>query len=257
MKVIVIGGEGFVGSGIVREALKKSFHCLVVNRKNYLDYAGEECDILINVSTNSRKYIANENPAFDFNETVENVKNSLLNFKYKKYILISSADVYSNTSDPVFSCEDSIIDVENLSKYGFHKYIAELCVQNYATNWLIFRMGGFIGFGLKKNPIFDILKNQNMWIDPRSKLQFINTDIAAEIVLTLAKNQKNQIFNLCGIGTVKLLDVINMMGKMPKTIPNPKLIHYEVSLEKIIKLVNIPTSEEMVISYLNAYSQYG
>jgi nucleoside-diphosphate-sugar epimerase len=207
------------------------------------------------VSTNSRKYIANENPEFDFNETVENVKNSLLNFKYKKYVLISSADVYSNTSDPKLSCEDSIIEVENLSRYGFHKYLAELLVKNYASDWLIFRMGGFIGLGLKKNAIFDILNNQSMWIDPSSRLQFMNTDIAGDIVLTLAKNQKNQIFNLCGNGTVRLSDVISILRKEPEIITNPRLIHHEVSLKKINRLVHIPDSEEMVKSYLTNYAK--
>ena len=31
--------------------------------------------------------------------------------------------------------EDAVIDPFRLSTYGFHKYIAEACVQRHATRW--------------------------------------------------------------------------------------------------------------------------
>ena len=168
--------------------------------------------------------------------------------------MISSADVYVNTANPLFNREDQQINVVSQSKYGFHKYLGELMVQNHSKNWLIFRMGGFVGAGLKKNAIYDILTGGKLWINPNSELQFMDSDTAAEIILDVNNlGFNNEIYNLCGEGCINLLNVIATVGKKIEPVNDAKYIKYEISLEKIKQLIKIPSTEQMVFNYLKNY----
>jgi nucleoside-diphosphate-sugar epimerase len=251
-KVIILGGNGFVGSALSREASKRYSDLIIVDRNSYSVSIGMDCDILINASTNSKKYISSQFPDLDFQETVENVKNSLKNFTYKKYVLISSADVYSDSPSPNSSNENREIDTAKIGKYGFHKYLAEKCVMKNANDWIVFRMGGFVGEGIKKNAIYDILFGKKLWIAPNSKLQFINTDIAAQIVFNILDLKiSNQIFNLCGIGCVELQEIIDYIGRSVRIDNNAKYIAHEISLDKISRYARLPKSKKMVFDYID------
>lgn len=253
-KVIIIGGEGFVGSAYTRYCQKNELHYLIINRTNYHDYIGTSCDLLINANGNSKKFLARENPLLEFDASVRSVRQSLIDFPAQKYVFLSSCDVYPDCSKPETTCEDITIDINQQSPYGFHKYLAEQCVQHCHPNWLIFRMGGFVGIGIKKNPIFDILQGEKMWLDPASKLQYINTDIAANIVMEVIEKGFNQeIFNLCGNGLVKLQDIIEFTkSKVQVNINSPK-VQYEVAINKLQQIVNIPQSSDCVLDFVNNY----
>ncbi len=181
-QVIIIGGEGFVGSAYTRWCQQNSVNHLVINRANYENYIGTKCDLLINANGNSKKFLARENPLLEFDESVRSVRRSLIDFPANKYVFLSSCDVYPDCSTPETTAEDSIININEQSAYGFHKYLAEQCVSHCHSDWLIFRMGGFVGKGIKKNPIFDILQGEKLWLHPESQLQYINTDVAANAV---------------------------------------------------------------------------
>ena len=58
-------------------------------------------------------------------------------------------------------------------------------VQNYVSDWLIIRQGGFVGNGIKKNSVFDILYGDKLWVHPDSRFQFINTIESAKLVFQL------------------------------------------------------------------------
>jgi nucleoside-diphosphate-sugar epimerase len=250
-QVIIIGGEGFVGSAYTRYCQQNHLNYLVVNRANYHDYIGSSCDLLINANGNSKKFLAKENPLLEFDASVRSVRKSLIDFKAEKYIFLSSCDVYPDCSSPETTKEDQIIHISQQSPYGFHKYLAEQCVRHGQENWLIFRLGGFVGIGLKKNPIFDILQGEKMWLDPQSQLQYINTDVAASIVMELLEKGYNQeIFNLCGNGLIKLQEVIDVTQSKVKVNHHSPKVKYEVSISKLEEIVNIPNSRETVLSFV-------
>lgn len=257
-KVIIIGGEGFVGSAYTRYCQQNNLNYLVVNRANYDNYIGSSCDLLINANGNSKKFLAKDNPLLEFDASVRTVRKSLIDFQAKKYIFLSSCDVYPDCSNPATTQEDSGIDISQQSPYGFHKYLAEQCVQHCHQNWLIFRMGGFVGIGLKKNPIFDILQGEKMWLDPDSELQYINTDTAAAIVMeVIAKGYHQEIFNLCGNGLIKLQDVIELTKSPVKVNPNSPKVQYEVSVNKLKQIINIPHSRETVLDFVKNQTDKG
>lgn len=251
-KIIIIGGEGFVGSAYRRYYEKNNLDYLVINRANYQENIGTKCDLLINANGNSKKFLAKENPLLEFDASVRSVRQSLIDFPAKKYIFLSSCDVYPDCSNPELTKEDSIIDISVQSPYGFHKYLAEQCVRHCHSDWLIFRMGGFVGEGLKKNAIFDILEGEKLWLHPDSELQYIHTDVAAAAVMDIIKQGYTQeIFNLCGKGLVKLQEIIDLTQREVEVNLDISPVCYEVSIDKIQSVVNIPSTRDTVIDFVN------
>lgn len=256
--VYIIGGNGFVGSAITRACQRIGMECAVLTRNNIDQFAGKACDILINANGNSKKYLADREPVWEFDASVRSVRASLANIKSERYIYLSSCDVYPDCSSPDSTHEDQYLEISKQSTYGFHKFLAEQCVIHCAPEWLIFRMGGFVGPGLKKNAIFDILHGGPLWLDPNSKLQFINVDVAADIILNLAlSTHKNEIFNLCGTGVVALSEVIEATGSKIQINANSPTVHYEVDTRKICSICEIPSTRDAVLSYVKEQQTHG
>jgi nucleoside-diphosphate-sugar epimerase len=250
----IIGGKGFVGSAYVRWCERRKVEHLVITRENYAEHLGTNCTLLINANGSSSKLLAERDPLRDFDLAVGTVRNSLHDFKYRRYIYLSSCEVYPNCADTEATVEESPIDSRRQSHYGFHRYLAELCVKHVADEWLIFRMGGFTGPGLKKNAIFDILSGERLWLDPASELQFIGTDAAAEIVMTLAgASLSDELFNLCGDGTVRLADVADMAQRHPLAVPGAPCVRYQVSVNKLKRLIAVPRTSDTVHSFVQEY----
>jgi len=256
--IYVVGGKGFVGSAIVRECVIRDLPHKIITRENAIDFVGTSCDLLINANGNSKKYLSNDTPLWDFDASVRSVRESLCTINSRKYILLSSCDVYTNLSNPQFNTEDANIDVSKQSAYGFHKYMAEQCVMHAAKEWLIFRMGGFVGTGLKKNPIFDILNDNPLWLDPGSQLQFINVSEAAKIILDFAiSEERNQIYNLCGKGLISLQEVLDITGKNQDSSDDISPVCYNICIDKILNKTPISNTRETVIGFVNDTSKEG
>ncbi len=251
--IFIIGGRGFVGSAFARvcEATGRSYS--IITRQNYQEFIGKRCDVIINADGNSKKFLAREDPLQDFDASVRTVRASLLDFKYDYYVYLSSCDVYPDCSSPERTTERQELDVSAQSPYGFHKYLAEQCVQHAAKKWLIIRFGGFVGPGLKKNAIYDILNGGPLWLDPESELQFMHTDRAAEIVLGLLdRGVYNEIFNVCGHGVIKLRDIMEAIGVKVPVPPGSPRVRYDVNIDKISRLFDMPETKETVLEFVRA-----
>ena len=252
MLIYILGGEGFIGSAFVRYCKNNSINFISINKKNYKDFIGSRCDILINANGNSKKYLAQQDEMFDFDASTRSVKRSLVDFIFNKYVYLSASDVYSNTGLLSKTHEKFKIDVKKISNYGFHKYLAELCVIHGAKNWLIFRLGGFVGANLKKNPVFDIVNNKNLQVHENSKFQFMETDKTAEIVFKMIKkNLLNEIFNLVGNGNIKVKEIYEIANKQPlKNHEIKDRFNYNVSNKKIRKFISIPNTKSVIKNFI-------
>ena len=251
--IFILGGRGFVGSAFSRVCAVQRRAFAIIDRQNYPQFVGKACSILINANGNSKKYLAAQRPQEDFDASARSVYQSLLDFQYDRYVYLSSCDVYPNTSSPLTTSEDSHQDVSRQSVYGFHKYLAELCVRHHARKWSIVRFGGFVGLGLKKNPIFDILRGGPLWLDPDSELQFIHSDRAAEIVLGLLdRGIGNDVFNVCGHGVLGLREVITWADRTVLVQPGSPRVRHEVDLRKISALVELPETRPTVREFVQA-----
>jgi nucleoside-diphosphate-sugar epimerase len=176
-------------------------------------------------------------------------------FNTENYIYLSSCDIYPDFSKSELTQEAGIIDVAKQRPYGFHKYLAEQCVKHSAKRWLNVRLGGLIGPNLIKNPVFDILNGQPLWLDPTSQMQFINTDDVAKIVFELVKQKlSNTTINVCGDGFITLEEVIDAVKKPIEIRENSPKVQYDVSIDKLKKIMSVPTTRETVLNFVNTFA---
>ena len=215
--------------------------------------------MLVNANGNSRKYLADRDPLAEFDQSVRSVAVSLSAFKARNYVLISTGDIYDDPSRPATTDEERDIDLAAMSRYGLHKSLAERLIMGAHSDWLVVRAGGFVGPGIKKNAVFDILTGAKIWLSPTSELQFIQTDHAAEIIMGIVETRGagRQIVNLGGQGTVNLGELHAAVGSTGQFDPAAPTVRYELSLKKLAALspVAIPHSRDEVARFAAAWSQ--
>ncbi len=252
--IYILGGEGFIGSALVRACARQGLIHRVINRDNYSQLVGSSCSVLINANGNSKKYLAIQDPVTEFDASVRSVRSTLLDFNFDSYVYLSSCDIYPDCSSPAATNEDRAIDVTHQSPYGFHKFLAEQCVRHGAAQSLILRLGGCIGPGLRKGPIYDIMSDAPLWLDLDSELQFMHTDDLASIALTLVnRGLWGQLFNVCGQGTVRLRTVVEFIGRAVAVNPDSPRVRYDVNINKLSGVISeVPGSEQAVLAFVSA-----
>lgn len=251
-KCIVIGSRGFVGSSVVAEAKRRGFDVLDIDVHNYEHHRGASCDLLINANGNSKKFLGRENPALEFDLSVRSVQASLQHFKPAFYVHLSTIDVYSDVKNPANNREDSPIETEKLSPYGFHKLLAEQIVRYYAPQWLILRMGGFVGPGLRKNSIYDLLKGAPLYVHPDSAYQYQDSRFLASLAFELpARGCRGEIVNCAGNGLISVREAAAMIPgcKLPDT-PTGSPERYEVNIAKLNSLLEVPRTRDNVSKFI-------
>lgn len=252
-KAVILGGHGFLGSALSAEAKKRGWETVPVNRAEYPQCVGASCDLLINADGNSKKYLAEQNANLDFDRSVRSVSLSLHDIQAKLYVHLSSIDVYSNKNNPACNHEEAVIAPEKLTGYGFHKLLAEQLVRQHAKSWLILRLGGFVGSGLKKNSIYDLLKNQPLRVHPDSRYQYLDTAAMAAIVFQLIESGLHRtIFNLTGDGTVSIREIARLIPGEPLAgapLDRPPE-HYEINISKIKTIAALPSTHKTVERFI-------
>lgn len=252
---LVLGGNGFVGSAFVREAQRRGYQTLCVDKEEYAAACGSACQLLINANGNSKKYLAAQNPMLEFDLSVRSVLHSLHDFKTARYVYLSSMDVYyPDVQLQETNAEDKPISCERQSPYGCHKFLAEQVVRQHAKDWLVFRMGGFVGQGLWKNSVFDLLTGQPLRVHPDSCYQYLNTADLARIVLDMAEREdvRNDTFNIAGEGLISLRDVAALIpGRriepLWETLPAER---YELNTAKLRSWTHLPATRDTVQAFV-------
>ncbi len=249
--IYILGGNGFVGSAFSRYLKVTGREYRVIDRARYDELSGTECDVLINANGNSKKFLAKDDPKGEFQASVTTVRNSLVDFKFRKYVFLSTSDIYPDCSVTESTTEDTPIDIAAQSPYGFHKYLAEQCVRHAAKNWLIVRQGGFVGEGMKKNAVYDVLHGEKLWVHPESRFQFINTDDSARVIMSLVDaDVQGEIFNLTAMDTISVREIMDLAGRAIPHDPNAKAVRYEISTTKVASRVQLPNTFDTVGAFL-------
>jgi len=238
---IVIGANGLLGKSIVKYLELNKHKVIKINKKNYLKKKNSYADIVINANGNSNKFFANNNPNIDFKKSFLTTFKSIEDFKFKKYIFLSSGDIYA-TPELSKTHEKNCFDFP-ANFYGKNKILSEKLIQFYCKKWLIFRLGPVIGKNIKKNAVYNIMNNLHVYDNIKSKSSFIDSDSVAKIIYKINKKINNQIFNLSGKGTVSL-ERIKKMTKSNSTFDNKRLKKkYELNINKLSNLIKIPKTE--------------
>jgi nucleoside-diphosphate-sugar epimerase len=258
MRVTLIGAQGFVGSAFARLLrARRDVELIEVTRKNYLQCAGSRSDVVIEAACNSRKFLADQEPVREFDASVSHRLRTLIDFPAGLHLHISSVDVYNNLGSSKTTHEEMGIDLEATSRYGFHKVLAEQLVRHYSKRWLIVRLAGMVGPGLKKNPVFDILNGEPLRISPDSQYQFLSTDDAARIAWQLAESSsRNDVFNVCGVGLVSPRQIADWAGKELNTtlLPRdtaPRVV--DINVDKVRRWLPVPRSEDAVRQFVQEF----
>lgn len=250
---LVLGGRGFVGSAIAREAGLRGFKVNVVDKDNYDESIGASADLVINANGNSKKYLASQDPSQEFDLSVRSVLRSLHDFKARLYVYLSTIDVYPDMRNPANNTEAAVIDEKALSPYGFHKYMAEKLVRYYAPRWTIFRMGGFVGPGLWKNAIYDLLTGTPLKVHPDLACQHLHThDLARILFDVISAAPAGEVWNICGEGVVTVREVASWIPNAKLTVDGDGVTpdHFEVSTRKISSVVSLPRTADTVKKFV-------
>ena len=124
MKSALIGHTGFVGSNINSQySFKHRF-----NSKNYKEMKNKEFDLMVCAGVRAEKWLANSDPENDL-KSIYSLLNVLEKTKAKKFILISTVDVYMNPSEVD---EDTPINPDECEPYGKHRFIVEEHLQRHS-----------------------------------------------------------------------------------------------------------------------------
>ncbi|WP_237173396.1 NAD-dependent epimerase/dehydratase family protein [Paracandidimonas lactea] len=165
MENALIGFSGFVGSTL----LKQAHFSALFRSTNIHEIENGEFDVVVCAGAPAQKWIANRDPAND-RKKIDSLIDHLRTIKCKTFILISTVDVFK---EPIGVDESTPVDGSGLHAYGLHRRLLEKFVEQYFPSYLIVRLPGLVGPGLRKNVIFDFLNNNNLHaIESRGIFQF-------------------------------------------------------------------------------------
>jgi nucleoside-diphosphate-sugar epimerase len=165
MNNALIGFSGFVGSTL----LKQAHFSALYRSTNIHEIENREFDLVVCAGAPAQKWIANRDP-IDDRKKIESLIGHLQTIKCKTFILISTVDVFK---EAINVNESTPVDESGLHAYGLHRRFLEKFVEQNFSDYIIVRLPGLVGPGLRKNVIFDFLNHNNLHaIESRGVFQF-------------------------------------------------------------------------------------
>lgn len=259
MKALILGAQGLAGSAFMRVWPGMGIECIPVTRANYDAMRGASADLFVNANGNSSKRLANEDPVGELERSVAPVLRSHEDFSFGRYVLLSSADVYEDTTSVETTREDTPIDPGRLSPYGRAKWLAEAAARRRDRPLLVLRLGGLIGPGLRKNPVYDLLHGDRIFVDPESRFGYLHTDDLAALALQLVtEHPAAELVNVAGRGLVRIRDLMERLSRTDVAVAeNAARVTYAITTERLSELANVPESEDAVSRYLAQHDSDG
>ncbi len=161
----MIGAGGFVGQALCAAFEKEAgFKVFRVTRSNYESMKAQTYDVLINSAMPSKRFWAEQNPAQDFQESVQKTADLVYGWKYQKFVQVSSVSAR--------------MQLETV--YGRHKAAAEkLC----GPKTLVVRLTSMYVEGLSKGTLIDILNRRKVFLDASSRCAFTRNEFVGQWLL--------------------------------------------------------------------------
>jgi len=187
--VAIIGSNGYVGSSLIESFKSYGGYLLqAINRENFTKFEGEHFDFVINASNPAKRFLAEENPKRDYEETVEKTQYFLSNYRYGRFITISSLSVRTSPN----------------SAYGSNRKTVENLV--LARNNFVVRLGPIYG-GKKRNSILqDLINNTPIKYSAETKYGYCDVNWTSKYLLTHL-NQLNHIVEIGAKDSISLREV--------------------------------------------------
>jgi nucleoside-diphosphate-sugar epimerase len=248
--IALIGSTGFIGSAFARALEARSVKFIALERDAIYN---QLVDVVIDANGNSKKFIAEKHPHFDFQSSVASVSSRLTSLRYSTYVYLSSGEVYGVDQYVSNSSEDVCILEPARSYYGMHRRLAEFLVGAHAKRNFIFRLGGFTGNGLRKNPVYDIVNGNALFVHPDSAFQFMDVDFAANLMLDLLFEAPPGVYNICGRGTLKVSQMLAILNpRLQPFFQADRMEHHELNLAKLefYSKKSIPSTKDCILNML-------
>jgi nucleoside-diphosphate-sugar epimerase len=151
MSSALIGHSGFVGGTLLRQSPFDELY----RSTNIGEIRGREYDLLVCAGAPAAKWKANQDPEGDL-RNLRSLMDALGSVSAKTAVLISTVDVYAR---PVDVYEETAIQEDALHAYGRHRYALEKFFTGHFPRRFVLRLPGLFGWGLRKNFLFDLLRN--------------------------------------------------------------------------------------------------
>ena len=230
-KILIMGGNQFVGKEIVKKFLGKDYTVYVLNRgtrknieeviflkvdrDNFIEMENIlkniDVDIIIDVSAYTEEQVS--------------ILHKVMKNKFKQYILISSASVYNSIECTPVNEESQTGENLIWGDYAKNKYLAEkITVENsnlYNFKYTIFRPFYIYGIGNnldRENYFFSRIK-YNLPVFIPSKNNIIQFGYVEDLALAIESSIDNsdfynQIFNISGDEYVTMSEFAEICGKV-------------------------------------------
>ena len=230
-KILIMGGNQFVGKEIVKKFLEKDYTIYILNRgtrknieeviffkvdrDNFIEMENIlkniDVDIIIDVSA--------------YTEEQVDILHKVMKNRFKQYILISSASVYNNIESTPANEESQTGENLIWGDYAKNKYLAEKkTIENsnlYNFKYTIFRPFYIYGIGNnldRENYFFSRIK-YNLPVFIPSKNNIIQFGYIEDLALAIESSIDNsdfynQIFNISGNEYVTMSEFSEICGKV-------------------------------------------
>lgn len=228
IKVLLIGGNGLIGSYLYVNLLKNNFNITKCSRIDKFSSFKENFDIVIHAANSSKKYEATKYPKIDYKESVKKTSKIINYFSKSKIILISSISSR----------------LEN-NTYALNRKICENIVLKANSHNLVFRLPVICSEKNKRGILFDIIKSKNIYLDKNSKINPIFIDQFSDFFLSKFVNTRGIIeFGSSQDITIKeIIEHIKSSSNCTGKVLNLTSIKNEVDLpninEFLTKLTNL------------------
>ena len=249
-KILIMGGNQFVGKEIVKNFLEKDYIVYVLNRgtrkniegvfflkadrNNYIEteniLKNIEVDIIVDVSA--------------YTEEQVDILQKVMKDRFKQYILISSASVYNSIESAPVNEESETGENLIWGDYAKNKYLAEQkTIENsnlYNFKYTIYRPFYIYGIGNnldRENYFFSRIK-YDLPIYIPSKNNIIQFGYVEDLALAIESSINNsdfynQIFNISGDEYVTMSEFIEICAKVINKKTTIKCVDTEKSQIKV------------------------
>ena len=173
MKIAIIGANGFVGKNIVN-VLKKKHKIIKISKKTKFKKLRSKFDVIIHSANSSKKYEATKYPLRDFKNSVKLTKKIIDYFGDNKIILISTISVNDKK--------------KNI--YSINRKLCENLVLRKNKNNIIFRLSVLFNYKLKRGILYDLIKNNKIFLNKNTLINPITIEETAKYILDNLKSKK-------------------------------------------------------------------
>lgn len=190
MNIAVVGSRGYVGTSLLKSFSELPFAKITsVTRDNFQQFSksqfNKSFDVLIYAASPAGRLRAENDPSWDYQETVCKSKWFLDNYRFGLVILISTISV----------------SLAPMSKYGLHRKEVEERV--IGVGGRVVRLGPLYGGKPRNSTLQEIVDNKQVFFSSKTKYSYTNVNL-------VSKYLSEHFYNLPTIQEVGVCDSISL-----------------------------------------------